>query len=41
MLVATGGRERTRDEYALLLEAAGYGLVSETPAGPVSVFEGR
>ncbi|MDA0165032.1 acetylserotonin O-methyltransferase [Solirubrobacter ginsenosidimutans] len=41
MLVATGGRERTRDEYARLLEAAGYGLVSETPAGPVSVFEAR
>jgi hypothetical protein len=41
MLVATGGRERTRDEYAHLVEAAGYELVSETPAGPVSVFEAR
>jgi hypothetical protein len=41
MLVATGGRERTREEYARLLEAAGYELVDETPAGPVSVFEAR
>jgi hypothetical protein len=41
MLVATGGRERTREEYARLLEAAGYALVNETPAGPVSVIEGR
>jgi hypothetical protein len=41
MLVATGGQERTREEYARLLEAAGYALVSETPAGPVSVFEAR
>jgi hypothetical protein len=41
MLVGPGGRERTRDEYAALLETAGYALVDETPAGTVSVFEAR
>jgi hypothetical protein len=41
MLVGTGGRERTRDEYAALLDAAGYAIVGETPAGPVSVIEAR
>jgi hypothetical protein len=41
MLVGTGGRERTRDEYAALLDAAGFAIVGETPAGPVSVIEAR
>jgi hypothetical protein len=41
MLVGTGGRERTLDEYAALLDAAGYAIAGETPAGPVSVIEAR
>jgi DNA-directed RNA polymerase specialized sigma24 family protein len=41
MLVGPGGRERTPDEYAALLDAAGYTLVGETPAGAVSVIEAR
>jgi hypothetical protein len=41
MLVGPGGRERTPDEYAALLDAAGYTLVGETPAGTVSVIEAR
>jgi len=42
MLVNTGGRERTAEEYAALLAAAGYELVGETPtAAGVSVFEAR
>jgi O-methyltransferase domain len=41
MLVHPGGRERTREEYASLLEAAGFELVgtTTTPAG-FSVIEG-
>jgi hypothetical protein len=42
MLVGPGGRERTAEEYASLLAAAGYELVGETPtAAGVSVFEAR
>jgi ubiquinone/menaquinone biosynthesis C-methylase UbiE len=42
MLVNTGGRERTRDEYARLYEAAGFELTRVVPThGPVSVLEGR
>ena len=35
MLLVTGGRERTRDEYAALLGAAGFALsaIAPTPAG--------
>jgi len=42
MLVGPGGRERTAEEYAALLAAAGYELIGETPtAAEVSVFEAR
>jgi hypothetical protein len=42
MLVALGGRERTRDEWSALLAAAGFRLTGVTPtAGPWSVVEGR
>jgi|tagenome__1003787_1003787.scaffolds.fasta_scaffold20960473_2 hypothetical protein len=42
MLVGPGGRERTTEEYAALLAAAGYALVGETPTtAEVSVFEAR
>jgi hypothetical protein len=42
MLVGPGGRERTSEEYAALLAAAGYELVGETPTTVgVSVFEAR
>jgi hypothetical protein len=42
MLVNTGGRERTRDEYARIYEAAGFELTRVVPThGPVSVLEGR
>jgi len=42
MLVGPGGRERTAEEYAALLAAAGYELLGETPtATGVSVFEAR
>jgi len=41
MLVAPGGRERTREEYAALFAAAGLRLEGVTPAGPgLAVFEG-
>lgn len=40
MLVMPGGRERTRDEYAALFEAAGFRLAGETPtASRWSVIE--
>jgi len=40
MLVGPGGRERTRQEYGALLEAAGFALVSTTGTGtPVHVIE--
>ena len=42
MLVGPGGRERAAEEYAALLAAARYELVSEMPtAAGVSVFEAR
>jgi hypothetical protein len=41
MLVHPGGRERTREEYASLLEAAGFELVgTTTPPAGFSVIEG-
>jgi hypothetical protein len=41
MLTLTGGRERTRGEYEVLLEAAGFRLQRVVPtAGPVSVIVG-
>jgi hypothetical protein len=41
MLVGPGGRERTQDEYAALLESTGFRLVGVTPtAGTHAVFEG-
>jgi O-methyltransferase domain/Dimerisation domain len=39
MLVNPGGRERTSDEYAELLEEAGLRLTRVTPAGSHAVFE--
>jgi hypothetical protein len=42
MLVGPGGRERAPEEYATLLAAAGYELLSDTPtAVGLSVFEAR
>jgi hypothetical protein len=41
MLVMTGGRERTRAEYAELFRAAGFELVGVAAAGPTNVIEGR
>ena len=42
MLVAPGGRERTRDEYGALFEAAGYRLVGATPSAvDLFVLEGE
>ena len=41
MLVLTGGRERTRDEFAALFDQSGFRLVSVTPTStPLSVIEG-
>jgi len=41
MLVVTGGRERTRDEFAALFDRSGFRLVSVTPTStPLSVIEG-
>lgn len=42
MLLSLGGRERTRDEFSLLLERAGFSLtrVVET-ASPISIVEAR
>jgi O-methyltransferase/methyltransferase family protein len=41
MLVATGGRERSKEEYAALFAAAGFDLAGVTPAGSgMSVIEG-
>ena len=39
MLVALGGRERTREEFATLLEASGFQLVRVVAAGAYSVLE--
>lgn len=42
MLVMTGGRERTEEEYRLLLKAAGFRLTRIIPTGsPMSVIEGE
>ena len=42
MLVMTGGRERTAEEFAALYRASGFELVRIVPAGPmISVIEGR
>jgi hypothetical protein len=42
MLVALGGRERTRDEFAQLFAAGGFELVGATPSAiGLTVFEGR
>jgi hypothetical protein len=42
MLVIPGGKERTRDEFAELLQSAGFGLKSISPtASDVSVLEAR
>jgi hypothetical protein len=41
MMVMTGGRERTRDEFAALFARAGVRLSSMVPTtAPVSVIEG-
>jgi O-methyltransferase domain len=41
MMVMTGGRERTRDEFAALFARAGVRLSSVVPTtAPVSVIEG-
>lgn len=42
MLAVTGGRERTRAQYAALLDAAGIELIEVIPtAAPVSIIEAR
>jgi hypothetical protein len=41
MLVAPGGRERTVDEFAALLQRGGFELGRVTPTGDYSVVEGR
>jgi hypothetical protein len=42
MMVGTGGRERTREEFAALFAAAGFALERTIPTGiGLSVFEGR
>jgi hypothetical protein len=41
MLVMTGGRERTRDEYAALFADAGFRLTRVVPCGPTDVIEGE
>jgi hypothetical protein len=42
MMVGTGGRERTRDEFAELLAAGGFALERAIPTAiGLSVFEGR
>jgi hypothetical protein len=42
MLVMTGGRERTEDEYRTLLEASGFKLTTIIPTdSPMSVIEGE
>jgi hypothetical protein len=40
MLVGLGGRERTREEYAELLQQSGFALRRITDAGTYSVIEG-
>jgi hypothetical protein len=41
MLVMTGGRERTADEYAALFAATGFRLLRVVPCGPTDVIEGE
>jgi ubiquinone/menaquinone biosynthesis C-methylase UbiE len=42
MLIMTGGRERTEDEYRTLLEASGFKLTRIVPTGsPMSIIEGK
>jgi hypothetical protein len=41
MLVAPGGRERTRDEYASLFQVSGFELTRVVPAGTGNVLEAR
>jgi hypothetical protein len=42
MMVGTGGRERTRDEFAELFAAGGFALERAIPTAiGLSVFEGR
>jgi hypothetical protein len=41
MLVMTGGRERTKDEYAGLFRASGFALERVIPCGPTDVIEAR
>ena len=42
MLVMTGGRERTEDEYRRLLGASGFRLTRIDPTeSPMSVIEGK
>ena len=42
MLVAPGGKERTREEFAALFDAAGYRLLEVTPtSGAMCVIEGE
>jgi hypothetical protein len=39
MLVGPGGRERTRDEYASLFDAAGLRVVDTVRAGELAIYE--
>ena len=41
MIVHMGGRERTRDEYAALLERSGWTIADEwvPPEGPMRILE--
>jgi ubiquinone/menaquinone biosynthesis C-methylase UbiE len=42
MLIMTGGRERTEDEYRTLLEASGFKLTRTVPTkSPMSIIEGE
>ncbi|MGZ3440979.1 MAG: methyltransferase [Polyangia bacterium] len=41
MLVMTGGRERTADEYAALFAGAGFRMTRIVPCGPTDVIEGE
>jgi hypothetical protein len=42
MLVMTGGKERTQDEFAKLFEAAGFKLLRVIPTEqPTSIIEGQ
>ena len=41
MLAVPGGQERTEDEFARLLQAAGFSLARVVPAGRIDVIEAR